>query len=315
MTDIGVRLIPTVLGSQGSLIPIGGDDYFKQLVAGVESSKYIGTEKVGDIMCHHLRFIEKRFDWDIWIDDGKRPVVEKVVVDMSKQSKDEKATVTYGVAFSDWDVAPKFKPADFTFKQPVGAEEVDVLIDENPPHPLLGKPAPEFKTTDLDEHPFDLKAQLGKKVILLDFWATWCGPCVEAMPKVDAVANKFTDRGLVFRAVNGGEDADTIKQFLEIAKLKVPVVLDTDNAIAQAYMVQGIPMTVLIGKDSKVHAVHEGYNEDLPNEISREIEALLAGKDLAGETLNKSKNGRKKRSEQAAPATETASRPEDKQEQ
>src|SRR4051812_12804628 len=88
MTDIGVPLKPTILGSQGSLIPTGGDDYIKRLIAGVESSKYIGTEKVGSVMCHHLRFVEKRFDWDIWIDDGKRPVVEKVVVDMSKQFAD-----------------------------------------------------------------------------------------------------------------------------------------------------------------------------------------------------------------------------------
>jgi len=182
MTDIGVPLKPTILGSQGSLIPAGGDDYFKRLIAGVESSKYIGAEKVGGVLCHHLRFVEKRFDWDIWIDDGKRPVVEKVVVNLSKQFADEKATVTYTVAFSDWNVAPKFTAADFTFKPPAGAEEVDELIEPDPPHPLLGKPAPPFKTVDLDGHPFDLKSHLGKDVILLDFWSTSCGPCIMLMP-------------------------------------------------------------------------------------------------------------------------------------
>src|SRR5215212_649106 len=67
MTDVGVHLKPTILGSQGSLIPTGGEDYFKRLVAGVESSKFGPAEAVGGIMCYHLRFTEKRFDWDIWI--------------------------------------------------------------------------------------------------------------------------------------------------------------------------------------------------------------------------------------------------------
>jgi hypothetical protein len=87
MTEIGVHLKPTILGAQGSLIPTGGD-YYKQLVAAVESSKYIGAEKVGDVICHHLRFVEKRFDWDVWVEDGKRPVVERIVIDLSKQFAD-----------------------------------------------------------------------------------------------------------------------------------------------------------------------------------------------------------------------------------
>jgi peroxiredoxin len=293
MTEIGVPLKPTILGSQSSLIPTGGDDYYKRLTANVESSKYIGTEKVGGVLCHHLRFVEKRFDWDIWIDDGKRPVVEKVVIDMSKQFADEKATVTYTVAFSDWNVAPQFKEGDFTFKPPATAEQVDQLIEPEPPHPLLGKPAPEFKTVDLDGHPFDLKSQLGKNVIMLDFWSTSCGPCIMLMPDLEAVAQKFADRGVIYRAINGGEDADSIKAFLKATKIKAPIVMDQELDIWRAYRVEPIPQTVLIGKDGKVQVVHLGYSEALAGEISKEIEGLLAGKDLAAEELGKRKKPKK----------------------
>jgi peroxiredoxin len=293
MTEIGVPLKPTILGTQGRLIPTGGDEYFKRIVAGVESSQFIGTEKVGGVTCHHLRFAEKRFDWDVWIEDGKWPVVQKIMLDMSKQFADEKATVTYTVAFSDWNVAPKFTAADFAFKPPADAKEVDELIEPDPPHPLLGKAAPPFKTVDVDGHPFDLKSHLGKDVILLDFWSTSCGPCIMLMPELEKLAEKFADRGFVYRAVNGGEDAASIKDFLAATKIKAPIVLDPELEIWRAYRVEPIPQTVLIGKDGKVQAVHVGYGEALAGEISQEIEALLAGKDLAGEELAKHKKPRK----------------------
>ena len=249
----------------------------------------MGTEKIGDVLCHHLRFVEKRFDWDMWIEDGKRPVVHKLLADMSKQYTNEKVTITYTVAFSDWNVAPKFKDADFALKLPATAEKVDELIESDPPNPLLGKPAPQFKTVDVDGHPFDLKSELGKNVILLDFWQTTCGPCVMLMPELEELAKKFADRGLVYRAVNGGEEAAMIKEFLAATKIKAPIVLDPDGETSRAYLVEGIPQTVLIGKDGKVHVVHAGYSEALAGEISNEIEALLAGKDLAAEELGKRK--------------------------
>ena len=69
-----------------------------------------------------------------------------------------------------------------------------------------GRRRPPFTTDDLEGHPIDLKKNLGKNVIMLDFWATWCGPCIQAMPQVDAVAKKFAPKGLVFYAVNAGEE-------------------------------------------------------------------------------------------------------------
>ncbi|HVT29982.1 MAG TPA: DUF2092 domain-containing protein [Lacipirellulaceae bacterium] len=299
MTDIGVPLKFTILGTTGALIPTGGGQYYKTLTTGVTDSKYLGKEKINGVDCDHLRFIAKQFDWDIWIEEGARPVVTKVSLDLSKQLAGEGDSGTYTVTFSDWNVSPKFTNADFVFKKPADAEEVDTLIEPEPPHPLLGKPAPAFKTVDLDDHPFDLKSHLGKNVIMLDFWATWCGPCVMAMPKIDEVAKKYEGRGLVFRAVNGGEDAATIKEFLKSAKLNPPVVLDPDNEIAQAYAVEGIPQTVLIGKDGKVQVIHQGYSMDLPDVISSEIEALLAGKDLASPVLEKAKKKQPKNADQA----------------
>jgi thiol-disulfide isomerase/thioredoxin len=305
MADVGVPLKATILGAQTSLIPTGGQDYFKRLTSGVQSSKYVGREKIGGATAHHLRFIEKHFDWDIWIRGGKEPVAEKVVVDMSKEFADEKATITYTLSFSDWNVAPKFAATDFAFKPPATAQEVDQLIEPEPPHPLLGKPAPEFKTVDLDGKPFDLKSQLGKKVIMLDFWSTSCQPCLMLMPELEKIADKYADRGVIYRAVNGGEDADSLKEFVKAMKIRAPIVLDQNLEIWRAYGVEPIPQTVLIGKDGKVQVVHLGYSPALPEEISKQVEALLAGKDLASAELEKHKPHKKRAAAASNPTTNT----------
>jgi peroxiredoxin len=304
----------------GSLpVPTSGDAFYKSLMDGVTKSEYLGTEKVGETECHHCRFQGENMDWEIWIATGKEPLVHKVVPDLSKRfagagGKFADVKMSYVVTFADWKTDPKFTDADFSFTPPADAEEVDSLFggefDEGP-HPLLGQPAPPFETVDLDEQPFDLKKYLGKNVIILDFWATWCGPCVEALPQIDAVAKKYADKGVIFRAVNAGEDAATIKEFLESSQLGPPVAMDIENQIAPLYKVEGIPQTVLIGKDGKVQVVHVGFSESIGEHLSKQIEDLLAGRDLAGPELKKAEDARKKKADRAAAAKSQSGANED----
>jgi peroxiredoxin len=273
-----------------SLVPTSGDNLYKNLMESVTSSEYLGIEKLNDVACHHCRFLQKDINWEIWIEAGERPVVHKVVPDLSMQVAGlEDAKVEFVVSFLDWNVAAKFTDADFRFAPPAGAEKVDSFsrgaIGPGAIHPLLGKASPPFETVDLDGKPIDLASHLGKSVVMLDFWATWCGPCIAAMPEVSGVAKKFADRGLVFYAVNVAEDVDTIKEFLKAKEFDVPVAMDPKSEISQLYGVTGIPQTVLIGKDGKVQVVHVGFGGDLANELTKQVEDLLAGKDLATATL------------------------------
>jgi peroxiredoxin len=327
MTDIGVPLPSTMLGVAGDIIGDSGDAIYKKLMTGVLESKYLGEEKVGDeksgeFLCHHLRFIQEDVDWDIWIDAGHEPLIRKVAPDLTKQlaaagAQLGDAKIEFTESFADWNVAPKFTDADFKFTPPADAEQVDSMMQrpEEPPHPLLGQPAPAFTTTDLEDQPIDLAKQLGKNVVMLDFWATWCGPCVQAMPQVEEVAKKFKEKGLVFYAVNCGEDAETIKAFLEQAKLDPTVALDAKDEIGPLYKVEGIPQTVLIGKDGTVQVVHVGFGPDLGKLLSKEVEDLLAGKDLAKQALakweerQKKRNARKPAASDTPPEAEPASEP------
>jgi peroxiredoxin len=291
------------LGMGAGLLPIDGDELYKTLTAGVTGSEYLGTEKIGDVECHHVRFTQESFNWELWVEVGDRPVPHKVVPDFSGRMANrpgmEDAKLEYIVTLTNWNVAPKFADNDFKFEPPAGAEQVDSLFEgmerEEGPHPLLGQDAPAFETTDVEGKPIDLKSLLGKNVIMLDFWATWCGPCVQAMPEVDGVAKKFADKRLVFYGVNEGEDAETIKEFLKSSELEVPVALDQDQKIGEMYHVSGIPQTVLIGKDGKVQVVHIGFSDGFGATLTKEVEALLEGKDLAKEALAKAEEAKKKR--------------------
>src|SRR5690349_4238380 len=89
------------------------------------------------------------------------------------------------------------------------------FADDQEKHPLDGKPAPAFSLDLLKGGKATLADHKNKNVVILDFWATWCGPCVQAMPIVSEVAKSFADKGVVLYAVNEQEEADAVKAFLE----------------------------------------------------------------------------------------------------
>jgi peroxiredoxin len=294
MRDPAETVALTLLDFPAEAIPSSGEALLRSILTEVIATAYVGTEKIGDIPCDRCRLVRDDFDMDLWIGQGEKPLVHKIVLDMSKRmqrqmggdAKDVK--LDYTVDFRDWNVRPEFASADFAFVPPEGARRVASLakaLREGPPHPLVGQPAPAFETVGLDGKPVDLKALLKQKVVILDFWATWCGPCIEAMPEVLAVAKKYQDKGVVLYAVNVAEDAATVRDFLRELRLDVPVAFDSDGRISDLYQASGIPQTVLIGKDGNVQVVHVGFGPNLTDELSQEIEALLAGKNLAAERL------------------------------
>ncbi len=155
-----------------------------------------------------------------------------------------------------------------------------LVIAQEAGHPSLGKDAPVFKLDLLDGGTCDLSALKGKKIIVLDFWATWCPPCRKALPILAEVTAGYADKDVVFYAVNISEEKDKINAFLAKEKIKCNVALDKDAAVAKLYNVDGIPQSVIIGKDGLVQVVHVGLVADLKDKLKKELEDLIAGKSL-----------------------------------
>lgn len=132
--------------------------------------------------------------------------------------------------------------------------------DAAPSGPVaVGDAYRDFTTTLVDGSEFTLSDQEGK-VILLNFWATWCGPCVGEMPAFTRLVETYGE-DLALLAVNCGEDEETVTAFLEKNEYTFPVALDPEYAVCLLYPSEFIPYTVIIGTDGKMAAIETGADD------------------------------------------------------
>ena len=142
--------------------------------------------------------------------------------------------------------------------------------------PMVGKKAMPIQTKMLNGEDFNLADHKGK-VVVLDFWASWCGPCVQALPELLGAASSFSSDQVKLIAVNQGEAKKVISKFLESKELEnLEVALDRNRKIGSDYGVEGIPRTVVIDSKGVVREVHVGYSSGLGERLKLEIEKLLA---------------------------------------
>jgi peroxiredoxin len=114
-----------------------------------------------------------------------------------------------------------------------------------------GEPeAPDFTLTDLDGHPFHLKSQRGKAV-LMEFWASWCGPCRLEMPIVEKLHRRFQHKGLTVVGIND-ENPEVAQEFLQDKEFTFPMLFDKDGEVADSYEVDAIPTLVLVDREGKI---------------------------------------------------------------
>lgn len=121
----------------------------------------------------------------------------------------------------------------------------------------VGKPAPDFQLQSLDGQAVSLSDFRGKGV-LLNFWASWCGPCRYEMPFLQRVYEEWSDQGLVILSVNIGESQPKVKEFMESFNLSFLTLLDTSEEVALKYNIRAIPSTFFIDKDGIIQDLKVG---------------------------------------------------------
>ena len=282
-------------------------DPYVKLMEGVKTSTYSGLETSDGAKAHHLKFTRDQFDWEMWVAADGDPVVRRVVVDLTKmlanspfaaQFKDQKMEMIQD--YKDWQLDRGVDQKSFAFEPPAGAQKVKSFMEglagggEASPSPLLGNPAPDVSLKLLDAGEFRLQAHLGARLVMLDFWATWCGPCVQELPILAEVAEAYKDKGVIFCGVNEQETPEVIRKFLKDKKLQFTVALDSGGTVGAAYHAEAIPMLILIDKKGVVQSVHIGYDPGIKATLRKELDALLAGKDLAKEAARDTKAARAK---------------------
>jgi len=140
--------------------------------------------------------------------------------------------------------------------------------------PAAGAAAPDFSLRSLDGRNLRLKEQRGQ-VVLINFWATWCGPCREEMPLLDKLHAKYKDLGFTLLGVNVDDDPQAARSLAGKLGVHFPVLLDTDKQVSRLYDLNSMPSTVLVDKDGKVRFLHRGYRAGYEQAYEQQIRELL----------------------------------------
>jgi cytochrome c biogenesis protein CcmG/thiol:disulfide interchange protein DsbE len=119
-------------------------------------------------------------------------------------------------------------------------------------------------------------SDLRGKVVYLDFWASWCGPCRSTFPWMNDIQARYGDQGLVIVAVNVDKDKALASQFLAQLPAKFTIAYDPQGSVAGMYKIIGMPSSFLIDRDGKIQLVHPGFREKDKAELESQIRQLVS---------------------------------------
>lgn len=256
----------------------------------------VGDDEVDGVACSRLAVDGPGFKGEVWVAKGDKPWVMRARQPAAEPSFDSGQMMVrtgFDARFANWDAAPEFGDV-FTIKPNKDLELRDTMPTRDEfmakamaqargafengqkgPHPTLDKPAPDMTLSLLDGDEVAL-ASLRGQVVVLDFWAIWCKPCVMALPLVAAVTRELADKGVAFYAVNERDPRVKVESFLKEKNLDVTVALDESAAAGEAFGVDAIPHSVIIDKKGIVRKVHIGFESGMEKLIKQEIEELLS---------------------------------------
>ncbi len=156
-------------------------------------------------------------------------------------------------------VQPSLTATIASIGSPTAAQPQATIIRPKPP--AAGQTALDFSLKDLQGNTVSLSDYRGKKV-MLNFWATWCGPCRAEIPHMVKLYDEIRDQGFEILAVNLRDDVSKITPFVEQFDMRFPVLLDTTGLVGAAYYVRGIPTSVFLDEEGVIQAVHTGTLSD-----------------------------------------------------
>lgn len=131
---------------------------------------------------------------------------------------------------------------------------------------------------------FTLKSSTGKniklselrgKVVMLNFWASWCGPCRQEMPLLEKIYKKYQRLGFTLLGVNVEQDSNAAKNYLKDVKVSFPILFDSTNKTSKLYNVSAMPTTIIIDRSGNIRFLHKGYKPGYENDYQKQIKELL----------------------------------------
>jgi len=135
-------------------------------------------------------------------------------------------------------------------------------------------PAPLFTLDARGGHAVSL-AQYHGQVVMLNFWASWCGPCRQEMPLLESIYKKYRSAGFTLLGVNVEPDSKAADEWLKQTPVSFPILYDRDSKVSKLYDVAGMPSTVIIDRSGRLRMLHRGYKPGDESEYLDSIRALI----------------------------------------
>ncbi|PKM44421.1 MAG: TlpA family protein disulfide reductase [Gammaproteobacteria bacterium HGW-Gammaproteobacteria-1] len=137
-----------------------------------------------------------------------------------------------------------------------------------------GSAAPDFVLKSAAGSNVRLSEMRGQ-VVMINFWASWCGPCRQEMPLLEKLQQRYARLGFVMLGVNVEEQSQAAQKFLKDVPVSFPILWDTSNSVSRLYAVKAMPTSVIVDRDGKVRYIHPGYKAGDENTYSDTVRALL----------------------------------------
>jgi thiol-disulfide isomerase/thioredoxin len=238
-------------------------------------------KKKGDLVCQALdssgtriSIAPERVEGDLLF--GQHPQLGDCRIDLSKISK-----LVLGEAIADEAKKNRFgkwtleNAPDPKFVNDLDSPDADGGNAPDSAHAkMVGNAAPDFELKKLDGTLLKL-SDLRGRIVVLDFWATWCGPCVASLPKITDLGQEYKGAEVDVIAVNIEQTSAEVRGLLDRLKISPVVVLDSDGAVARAYQAQAIPQTVIIDREGKVKRVIVGAGGASEAKIRESLDGML----------------------------------------
>jgi len=245
-------------------------EQFERISASVHAARNLRTEKleVGDAPVECLVVEVELEEQDpgekrvrtYWIDPQRNLVLKVVQTDKLSGGVANALETEITTTFRKADVNPSIPNSTFAFKPPADAKEVAAFRTPRPAAIEIGSEAADFQLKDLEGREIQLKGLRGQ-VVLLNFWASWCGPCRLEMPVIEKLHRQFHGKGLRVFGVND-EDIDTIRDYVAEHEYSFPTLVDINQQAMSLYRIRGIPTMVVIDRDGKIAQFRVGLSRE-----------------------------------------------------
>jgi len=290
-------------GPAGFVLDLIGSGGREAILDEFETIEYAGKDGDNDVLLLKMDTGDMGPAMAVKLTIGPKdsPWIQRMAMQMPEDDSMPGMPSEMGMDFTDWKKlanTPEAK-AMFTYTPDPEAKEVKDLMaslmegmggqpeamggpegpgGEQGEHPMVGKPAPNFTLPSLDGKDISLASLKGKTVIL-DFWATWCGPCRKGLPVLMEIVESRKADDVVLWAVDLSETKSTVEDFLKKKNWNLSVLLDGKGKIAKQYKVGGIPHTVIIDPEGIVRSVEVGFGNKsaTTKAVNSVIDAIKAG--------------------------------------